>query len=151
MTATCVNLKQRFDDRFKVAYEESYLADRGERARAEDPWLMLVLCQGGEIYPHGDELLGVATKGRGSITKRLAALDCAIVTQDGTDGINATFHVDDFDQVAEVMKPRKRRHGRPMTDEQKQQLANMGRAALRKLRSPTTQSNSEVPETPSAA
>ena len=151
MTATCVNLKQRFGDRFKVAYEESYQADRGEHARAEDPWLMLVLCQGGEIYPHGGELLGVATKGRGSIAKRLASLDCVTVTQDGTDGINATFHVDDFDQVAEVMKPRKRRHGRPMTDEQKQQLADMGRAALRKLRRPTTQSKSEVPESPSAA
>ena len=109
---------------------------------------MVVLCQAGEICPHGGALLGVSTKSSGSIAKRLAALDCVTVTQDGSDGINATFHVDDFDQVAAIVKPRKRRHGRPMTDEQKRRLADMGRAALRKLRTPTTRAPNEALESP---
>ena len=53
MTAECVNLKARFGGRFKVVYEESYAAERGGHGRAEDPWLMVIPCQHGEIYPYG--------------------------------------------------------------------------------------------------
>ena len=63
-------------------------------------------------YPHGGNLLGVSTKGRGTVAKLLAKLDCVTVTQDGSDGLNGTFHIDDFDRVAEIIKPRKDHKGR---------------------------------------
>ena len=56
---------------------------------------------------------------------RLAELDCVSVTQDGEDGINATFHVEDVDVVAEVMKPRKRRR---LSPEQRERLIAAGEA-----------------------
>ena len=39
----------------------------------------------------------------------LASLECVCVEQDGDDGKNVSFDVADFDLVASVLKPRKRR------------------------------------------
>ncbi len=121
----CVNLKTRFGDRFKVRYEESYQAERGENAWKQDPWLLVIPCtrKGWHIYSHGGDLLGVATVGsRGEITKRLLALDCVTITQDGDDGVNVIFPVDRFEDVAEIVKPRRRRRG--MTPEERQVAAD---------------------------
>jgi len=116
----CINLKDRFGSRYRVVYEESYFAEHGQTARADDPWLQVLLCQHGHIYPHGGELLAAATDKRGGIAKKLAALDCTTVVQDGSDGINATFHVRDFERVAELMKPKRRRR---LTVEQRRAAA----------------------------
>ncbi len=134
-----VNLKERYGHRFKVAYDESYYAERGDHGRAEDARLMVLLCDHGHMYPFGGDLLAASTDKRGAVAGRLAGLDCTTVVQDGDDGVNATFHVHDFEEVAAVMKPRKRKRGRAMTAEEKKQLADRGRAALRKLRSATCQ------------
>ena len=45
MPALCIDLKKLFGKQFRVCYEESYHADKGEGARAADPWLMILLCQ----------------------------------------------------------------------------------------------------------
>ena len=64
MMETCINLKKRFGGRYRVEYEESYHADRGENARTEDPWLMVIPCQRGHIYPHGRDVLATSCRGR---------------------------------------------------------------------------------------
>ena len=117
----CINLKDHFGDRHPVRYEESYFADRGDGARAEDPWLMIIPCRHGHLYPHGGDLLAVSTNGKGPITTKIRELACTTVVQDSDEGVNATFHVDDFDQVAEVMKPHRRRQ---WTNEQKQAVSD---------------------------
>lgn len=53
--------------------------------------------------------MAACTSSRGSITKRLTALPFATVEQNGSDGINVSFHVDHFDKIAAIMKPRRRR------------------------------------------
>ncbi len=116
-TMNCIDLKDRFGDRYKVEYEESYYADRGEGARAEGPWLMIIPCRHGHVYPHGGDLLGVSTNGKGPITRKIGELACTTVVQDSDEGVNATFHVNHFAQVAEVMKPHRRRQ---WTDEQRE-------------------------------
>ncbi len=113
----CINLKERFGDRHPVKHEESYVADRGDGARAEEPWLMIIPCKHGHLYPHGGDLLGVSTNGKGAISNKIRELACTRVVQNSDVGVNATFHVDDFDQVAEVMKPHRRRQ---WTDEQRE-------------------------------
>ena len=113
----CINLKERFGDRHTVRYEESYFADHGDGARAEDLWLMVVRCKHGHLYPHGGELLGVSTNTKGRTTKKIRELACTTVVQHSDEGVNATFHIDDFDQVAKVMKPLRRRQ---WTDEQRE-------------------------------
>ncbi len=117
----CIDLKERLGERYRVRLDrEGYMAEPELHRTAEKPWHYTVACQNGEIYPHGGELLGASTIRHGIIAKRLAELDCVTVTQDGEDGINVTFHVDDFDKVAEVMKPRKRRR---LSPEQRQLAA----------------------------
>ena len=109
----CINLKKRFGDRFQVRYEESYHAERGEGARAEDPWLMIIPCQNGHICPWGGSELAASTKAAGSVARRLKALAFTQTAQDGDDGATVLFDVKHFAPVAEIMKPRRRRRLSP--------------------------------------
>ncbi len=121
----CINLKERFGDRFKVTYEESYYAQYGPNAQIEDPWLMIIPCQNGHIYPHGGETLAASTDRCGSVAKRLAGLDCVTVVQDGSDGTTAAFDVSNLDRIAQIMIPRKGR--RRLSPEHRARLLEVGR------------------------
>lgn len=129
-TPTCLNLKRKFGKKYRVEYEESYYCDRSIRS-VEDPWLMIILCQAGHIYPHGGKLLAAATDKRGTFAKRLAALSCTEVIQDGTDGINAIFDAKHFDEVAKVMRPKRKKQ---LSQEHKDKLVAAGQAALKRKR-----------------
>ena len=39
---TCINLKERFGDRFQIELDESYHGQYGENARTVDPWYMQI-------------------------------------------------------------------------------------------------------------
>ena len=108
-----IDLKERFGSRYRVTYEPSYAAERGERGRRHDSWLQTIPCQHGHIYPHGGELLGASTNHRGRVANRLAALPCVRIVQDGDDGVNVVFDVAEFETIAAVMKPRHRRRLSP--------------------------------------
>ncbi len=98
----CIDLKRQFGRRYRVRCEEG-------KARISDPWLAVVECRHGHIYPHGGDQLGAATLRRGPVAKRLAALECTEVVADADDGVNVVFDIADFAAVAAVMKPRRRR------------------------------------------
>ncbi|HUY32954.1 MAG TPA: hypothetical protein VMV69_09245 [Pirellulales bacterium] len=105
----CVNLRQRFGTQYRIGRDEAYLAEYGRQACRADPWLDVVLCQRGEIYSHGGTMLAAATRGRGPTAQRLMALPCCQVWQDADDGVTVLFDVADFNQVATLMLPRKKR------------------------------------------
>ncbi len=105
----CVNLKRLFGKRFRVRYEESYYAQYGPNARTDDPWLQIIPCDMGHIYPHGGNMLAASTNKPGPTVRKLKALPGVIVHQDGNDGANILFHIDQFDAVAEIMRPKRRR------------------------------------------
>jgi hypothetical protein len=105
----CIDIEKRFGDRYKIRREQSYQAEHGNGGRVRDPWAWVILCRHGHVYPHGGDRLAASTDRLGRIANRLAKLRCVRVVQDGDDGINAVFHVGDFDRVAAVMKPRLRR------------------------------------------
>ena len=105
----CINLQAVFGDRFQIELDESYYAQYGENARTVDPWYMQIPCQHGHICPFGGELLAACTNNRGPVAKKLVDLACTEMWQDGGDGVNVRFHVRDFDQVAKIMKPKRRR------------------------------------------
>ena len=87
MLTGCINLKKQFGEQYKVEYEEeSYFAERGEGARADDPWLQIILCKHGHIYPQGGVRLGASTNKRGGIARKLARLECTEVLQDSWSG-----------------------------------------------------------------
>jgi hypothetical protein len=112
----CINLKERFGRRFKVVYSESYYEERPEFRSAEAVWLMQILCQHGTVDPWDEDHLMACTRRAGPITTAVKALPFVRVHQDGDDGANVVFPVERFDEVAALMKPRKRRH---LSDEAK--------------------------------
>ena len=118
----CPNLKRLYGDRFRVTYEESYTAERGEGARGADPWLQIIPCKYGHLFPWGRNLLAASVDGHSNIAGELRRLACCLVVQDGDRGeLTATFDPGDFEQVAEVMQPRKRRQVN-LSDEQRAEI-----------------------------
>jgi hypothetical protein len=117
----CINLKKRFGDRFKVLYEEGYYAQHGETAWREDPDLMIIPCKWGHLYPDGPETLAASVDGHPRIAVQIQKLKCCRVHQDGDNGeLTVLFDVADFDQVAKIMQPHRKRQ---WTAEQKQQAS----------------------------
>jgi hypothetical protein len=112
----CVNLKKRFGKQCQIRYEESYYTQYGLRARVDDPWLQIIPCRRGHICPWGGSTLAAVTDWAGPTACKLAALDFAMVHQDGSDGVTVLFPVERFSEVAELMRPRRRRQ---MTEEQR--------------------------------
>ena len=90
----------------------------------EDPWLMILLCRYGHLFPWGGDLLAASVDGHPNVAGRLRRLKCCQVVQDGEFGeLTATFHVKDFDRMAEVMRARRR--PRPaLAPERRQELAD---------------------------
>ncbi len=105
----CVNLKKQFGRRFKVEYEESYYTERTKQT-IEDPWLMIVPCRYGHIFPHGGSLLAASVDGHPNVAGVLRRLRCCQVHQDGDFGeLTVLFNLTDFGAVASILRPRRRR------------------------------------------
>ena len=120
----CINLKERFGRRYRVTYEESYRADRGDSARAADPWLMIVPCRYGHIFPHGGNMLAASVDGHPNVAGVLRRLPCCRVHQDGDFGeVTIVFDVGDFAKVARIIRPRRRRQ---VSAVERERLRGMG-------------------------
>ncbi len=117
-----INLKEQYGDRYRVTYEESYHAERSKHT-VEDPWLMIIPCKYGHICPWTETELAACTDRPGNIPNRIANIKGTKVHQYGDDGSNILFPLDVFDQVAEIMQPRKRRQ---ISDAERKRLAEMG-------------------------
>jgi hypothetical protein len=135
---TCIDLRKQFGSKYRISCEES--CEQGKHGKKCDPWNAQILCQSGHIYPHSSELLGVSTNSRGPIAKRLAALTGIRVLQDGDDGINAVFSMSEFDQIAEIVKPRRKRQ---LSPEHRAKLSGIGTANLKKLKNTKVQSTGD--------
>ena len=70
---------------------------------------MMIPCEHGHICPWGGENLAACTRTAGPVAMRLRSLPFVEVVQDGADGVNAVFPADRFDEVAAVIKPKRRR------------------------------------------
>jgi hypothetical protein len=127
MKPTCVDLQVLCGARYRIEFEESYNAETREYRAQERPWLTQIRCLNGHIGVWGGNLLVACTSSSGTVAMKLKRLSFAEIVQDGTDGVNVTFDVQHFDEVAAIMKPRRRRLGRPMSTEEKQRLVEAGR------------------------
>ena len=123
MTQTCLNLRKLFGDQYKIRHDESYRAENPEFRKEDEVWLQIIPCQHGHIYPHGDNLLAWSSDRRGPIAKKVREVLGVNVHQDGDDGINATFDVSLFEQVAEIVQPKRKPPKRVLTPEHKAKLA----------------------------
>jgi hypothetical protein len=117
---SCIDLSKF--GQYRVAYEESYFAQYGPRAHVNDPWLKIIRCRAGHICPWGSKLAAVTNK-PGPTAHKLAALPGATLWQDGSDGVTVLFDAADFNQVAKLMRPRRKRRLNP---EQQAKLIEAG-------------------------
>ena len=108
------DLKALYGKRYRVRYEQP------ATTHCQDVWYQIILCRYGHIYQHGDGMLGYASDRRGAMVNTLASLDCCEVTQEGDDGLNVVFPLSEFDRVAQIVRPRKRR---TMSPERRAQVA----------------------------
>ena len=104
----CIDLLERFGEKFKIAKDESYQGQYGENAWTHDPWYLQIRCRLGHIYPNGGSTLAVSLDAHPKIAKRLASLNCCRVHQHGDDGMTLLFDVADFKTVAKIVKPHRR-------------------------------------------
>lgn len=97
-----MNLTTFFGQEFRIAYDSAHSGS------ADDPSLQIIPCSNGHIYFHGGDKLAFASTGRGSIARRVADLPGATVEQEGDDGLNITFPLELFEQVAQIVEPHRR-------------------------------------------
>ncbi len=75
------------------------------------------------IYPHGGDLLAVEVEGRRVTANRLRKLVSTTTYQEGDSFLAVTFHAADFDEVATIVKPRRRRQ---VSEVERLRLASIG-------------------------
>jgi len=130
----CIDLGERFGQEYKIGHDSAYNVDYGPHARRQDPWLLTILCRHGHIYPHGGTTLAASTNLRGAIAHRLMLLPCCEVQQDGSDGVTVLFDLADFEEVAAIIQPRRRRR---LKEAQRlactERLANLRSQATRRV------------------
>jgi hypothetical protein len=141
MTTPCIDLKQLAGKRYRLDY------DPARQKRDDDPWLLTIPCRHGHIYPHSAELLGIATNTRTTGLK-LAKLPGVEMWQDGDDGCNLTFPPHVFAKVASVVKPKRRK---VLSEEQRQKLAEAGKATRIRAKSQGVQCSKSGQIPPRAA
>jgi len=118
----CVNLKNAFGKKYRIALEEPNM-------RSDDPWVQIIPCRYGHIFPHGGKLLAASVDGHPGVAGRLRKLRCCRVHQDGDFGeLTVVFDIADFEKVAKVMRPRQRRQTN-LTPEQRADIGSRLRRA----------------------
>jgi hypothetical protein len=122
MTAspTCLNLSELFGDRFRIGHDP--VAETWKEK--QDPWMMTILCQRGLIYPYGGTTLAVEIDYRPILAKAVAKVPGVRLYQDGDWEKTFLFDVSLFDQIAAIVKPRKRKQ---LSEEQRERLADIGK------------------------
>lgn len=107
---TCLDLRARFGDRFKIR-KEANGATWHETPEAERVWLLELPCMYGVVYPQGGDILAAVVTGRYA-RQEVAALPC-LRSRRGDVELVVTFHVDDAETVLAILQPRRRRRLSP--------------------------------------
>lgn len=99
----CIDIEARFP-KYKIGYDDPFF-----RA-TKDPWNKTIIGSSGTISPHTETTLLVCTNSNRSklaVSIRSGELPCKI-TQDGDDGVNAEFDVDDVEIFLNAIKAKRK-------------------------------------------
>jgi hypothetical protein len=119
----CIHLANRFDHQYRITFDKAYYLTNRPRETL-GPWFMQIPCRYGTIYPHGGVMLVVEIDHHNRVANRVASLPGAELIQDGDDEKAIRFHVDSFDSVAKIVRPRRRRQ---ISDAERARLAGLSR------------------------
>jgi hypothetical protein len=107
----CPNLKQLYGDKYRLAHDP-VVRSRKEKT---DPWLMTLPCKFGTIYPHGAGRLAVEIDYHLGKARQIAQIEGVQLAQDGDNERTYVFPVEVFEQVAQVVRPYRRRRVSPVS------------------------------------
>jgi hypothetical protein len=120
-----------FGKRWRIGWDAAYEPCHVAKGSL-DPWMMQILCKGDiTIYPQGGTKLAVECDYHPQIVRQLASIPGVELTQDGDHEKTFVFDVSLIDQLAAIVKPRRRRRH---TETNRARLAATGKAALEKYR-----------------
>lgn len=123
-TSTCIDLSTIAAERhWRLGRDPADAAERPGRRLASDPWYHVIKCQRGELYPFSAaEIVAEATSN--PTFNRLAGLPGVRVHQNADQGGAVRFPIAMLDQVAEIMRPRRKRQ---VSDDERARLAEQSR------------------------
>jgi hypothetical protein len=103
--SNCVHLLKRSGNRYRVFNE---IEGRQAFAR-DDPWDLVLPGRSGFVAAWGDDRLVACTHSTITTRRILAAVEGAVIVQDGDDGANIAFPAERLDVVAPILRLRRRR------------------------------------------
>jgi hypothetical protein len=128
----CPDLKALFGAEYKITHDPvCYRDPKQPHIQPEskrDPWLYVLPCRYGTIYPHGRDTLAAEVGDHGRILLKLGELP-GVVRR----GETVLFPVSLFPRVAEIVKPKRRRRCH-LSPEQLARLAAVGSEKLQAYR-----------------
>ncbi len=132
--AGCVDLRPWAKaNRYRFRLEESYRAESSTHVRGDGRWFIEIPCRYGLIYPCGGEnLLAYANRG---VKRHIAALgpDIQHYQHDG-DAEVFKSPIERLDEVAAILKPRRRRKLTPEQVKEKASILARARKRLSEVR-----------------
>lgn len=114
--APCVDLRATFAGQSRFARDEAYQAERSDFRAVEAPWLTVIPCRFGRIFPCGGRVLAACCRAGATKRRELAALEGVRVVQGAVEGcpeLVVTFDVELIDQFAAVMQAKRPRRLSP--------------------------------------
>ncbi len=106
MESACINLKERFGTTFRITRDEAC----DNRA---DPWYYQIPGRMGTIYPYGGDTLAVEVDYHPFLFARLVRLGFTKVHQDGDHEKTLLFPADKIEEVATIVRSKRRRRLNP--------------------------------------
>jgi hypothetical protein len=101
--ASCFDLRPWIEaHRYRWHYEEGYSG-----SEPDVQWFIEVLCKNGFIYPYGGTMLCCYAKS--GVRAKIAGVPSAIHHQHDGSAEVFRFHVGQLDQIAAILKPRRKR------------------------------------------
>jgi hypothetical protein len=108
----CVDLRVTFGRQFRYVWDEAYAAERPDFRAREAPWLTVIPCRYGRIFPWGGRLLAAYCPAGSAKRCELAKVEGTRVVQGAVVGcpeVVVTFDVERTEEVAAILQARRRR------------------------------------------
>ena len=109
-----VNLKDIAEDTYRIQHDSAAFCEPGGR---KNPWLYIIPCRKGHIHPHSATHLALWWESSARLDHKCSALTLYL---DGDDEKVYLFAPGDFDEIAKVAHPKRRRRGRTLTEQERQ-------------------------------
>lgn len=106
-----IDLRKQYGKTYRIEHDPAALH---ERAGKKNPWLFIIPCRKGHIFPHSNKHLALWWESSARLDVKTPALK---LYQDGDGEKVYLFSPDDLDQIIPVAHPSRTRKGRKLSPE----------------------------------